>query len=110
MKNKFEVATDVYAKLVADEYLDGHKAFFLVVSESDNEDYFVGEPWSDVSVNLFGLRSNEIALDNDFVTFGSDSLIKSVLKYLTTDGTPKRYIHSGYVDFAVYDLKDKFLQ
>ena len=110
MENRFEIKPNVYGKLVADEYLDGHKAFFLVVSESDNEDYFVGEPWSDVSVNLFGLRSNEMALDNDFVTFGSDSLIKSVLKYLTTDGTPKRYIHSGYVDFAVYGLKDEFLQ
>lgn len=110
MKNRFEVAPSVYAKVINDEYYDGNKAFFLVVSESGDEDYFVGEPWSDVSVNLIGLRPHEMALDNDFVSFGSDSLVKKVLKYLTTDSSPHRYIQSGFVSFPIYELKDEFLQ
>ena len=110
MENKFSVASKTYAKVMADEYLDGHKAFWLVVSESKNEDYCKGEPWSDVSVNLFGLRPNEMALDNDFLSFSSEKLINDVLAYLTTDSTPHRFIRSGFVDFPIYELKEEFLQ
>ena len=111
MKNRFEVAPKVYAKIEDSTYLYGNtKAFFLIVSESDNEDYFVGEPWSDVSVNLGGLRSNEMALDNDFMSFGKKALIDKVLAYLTTDSTPHRYIQSGFVSFPIYELKEEFLQ
>lgn len=111
MKNRFEVAPKVYAKIEDSTYLYGNtKAFFLIVSESKDEDYFVGEPWSDVSVNLGGLRSNEIALDNDFVSFSSKALISKVLEYLTKDSVPSRYIQSGFVSFPIYELKDEFLQ
>ena len=113
MINKtFELENGITLKLQQDRYTNGNNpAFFLVIDNvpQDKEDeYFVGEPWTDVSVNLIGLAEDEVAIDNDFRSFCSPKLITDVLDYLV-DKSSVYYRASGFVDFPVYRLQDSIL-
>ena len=101
-------------EIVTDYYFYGHNpSFQLVIKEvldPDYDDYFPGESWDTVSVNLPGLKKDEVALNHDFSSYSSPELVEEVLKEITTDSTPVRYIQSGFVNFPVYKVKTKYIK
>lgn len=109
-KTKTYTDQEITLRLQQSRYTRGGGiALFLEVAEDCGDDYFEGESWSGVTVNLPGLTENEFALDNDFTSFCEPSLVKKVLKKVAVTPLPHRYIPSGFVDFPVYEFNPEFL-
>lgn len=70
----------------------------------DADDYYPGEPWCTFSINLDGLKRDELAVNHDVICTEPPRFVQEVLQWITGEGTPvpHRHIRSGFIDFPVY--------
>lgn len=98
VKGKLGEAT-VY--LGREKYAKGFTCFqAYCISKFDEDDYFV-EPYSTLTVNLPGLKENEIAIDVNNSPFAAAMLLDCGFL-----GTLSRYENSGYNSYPVYELSE----
>ena len=109
----FKDSDGITVELVKAEYTkNGHIYLGLMIADVPEEwqdDFFIGDDYADVSVNLENLKENEIAIDHNLIDccgaeFAADVICK------ISDGRPRRVINNGFVTFPVYELNQGILE
>lgn len=98
--------------LIKDNYCSNECVYFglMVAEDNEEEDVYYGEMWSDVTINIDGLRENEIAINRDFEEFSSKELVDEVIEFLIKgDIDEYGFIPSGFCFYRVYELSPQFL-
>ena len=95
-------------------YYGGSIAACLVIDDVPaglREEYFAGEPWADVTVNLTqGLQADEFTINHDLIDFSPQGLIRAVLDAMAEEVTPHRTIRGNYMSFPVYRIKQEIME